>query len=108
SPHARLSYERRAVSADDAEVSSIADDEELPAAFEQVKPASAHFEFECLPPDLALHIAHGAADDPAFARRLCRKDLLAPDLVVPRGEGVGIRRAGKTMVLHAGIVARQD
>lgn len=56
--------------AQDLDLARIADDDELPAAVDQMKAALPHPERESLTSHLASHVPDRASDDPAAANGL--------------------------------------
>ncbi|WP_211267994.1 hypothetical protein, partial [Nioella sediminis] len=75
----------RFFSANDTDVSAVADDQELTSCLDQVKSAFADLKFQPVPTDLAIHIRFAASDHAAFGNGFCREDLVKPNIVAVNG-----------------------
>jgi hypothetical protein len=61
-------------------LASIADDDELTTAFDEVKAPLTNFADKDISAHLAFDIANRAPDDAALADRLCSEDIVKPGL----------------------------
>ena len=73
------------------EVIGRANDDELSRAFQEVKPAPVHLGDQGGPPDLALHVAHGAPHDATGLRGLGAEQVM-------KERRVGCRETGRAQL----------